>query len=98
MEIVQQADPRNTAEIVQPAQQKLRHERLRMWEWTARPRSQDMEGTVPRNAGFENRTFSGRSQWHRGKNNTPQRRKHDTYSPRYHTTFRPSSRTSTRRL
>src|SRR6266550_2375518 len=61
IEIVQQADPRNAAQIMQPAQQKLRHERLRMWGWTARPRSQDMEGTVPRNAGFENQTSQDHS-------------------------------------
>src|SRR2546423_10068453 len=41
---------------MQPAQQILGHQRLRRKERTARPRSQDMEGTVSRNAGFDNQT------------------------------------------
>src|SRR5438876_43884 len=44
---------RRAAEEVQPAQQKLRHERLRRWERTARSAEQNMEGTASRNAGLD---------------------------------------------
>src|SRR5205807_9340568 len=56
IEVIQEADPRNAAQIMQPAQQILGHRRLRRKKRTARPRSQDMEGTVSRNAGFDIQT------------------------------------------
>src|SRR4029077_7938239 len=56
VEVIQQTDPRNAGEEVQPAQQELRHERLRRWKRTARSAEQNRGGTASRNAGFDRHT------------------------------------------